>query len=64
MSTTPLPDGFYDILESVSGGSNPQVLNYPDYAIDYLANRSPNIDMIKKAGRSWICKTEINYRDY
>ena len=56
MSTTPLPDGFYDILESVSGGSNPQVLNYPDYAIDYLANRSPNIDIKKPSSRSRVLK--------
>jgi len=39
VSTTPLPDEFYDILESVSAGENTQqVSNYPDY-FDYLLNR-------------------------
>ena len=37
VSTTPLPDEFYDILESVSSGGSSQVQNYPDY-FDYLLN--------------------------
>jgi len=37
VSTTPLPDEFYDILESVSAGSNPQPAAYPDY-FDYFLN--------------------------
>ena len=37
VSTTPLPEEFYDILESVSAGSNPQPAAYPDY-FDYFLN--------------------------
>ena len=37
VSTTPLPDEFYEILESVSAGGNTQIANYPDY-FDYLLN--------------------------
>ena len=41
VSTTPLPDEFYDILQSVSAGSNPQPVNYPEYSyLDYLNDRT------------------------
>jgi hypothetical protein len=38
VSTTPLPDEFYDILESVSAGANPAPAAYPDY-FDYFLTK-------------------------
>ena len=35
VSTTPLPEEFYDILESVSHSGGDNVSNYPDY-FDYI----------------------------
>ena len=38
VSTTPLPDEFYDIFTISTGGNPQQVSNYPDY-FDYHLNR-------------------------
>ena len=58
VSTTPLPDEFYDILESVSAGSNPpQQAQYPDY-FDYFLNQ----EKIRQAEAGDETTTEISSR--
>lgn len=52
VSTTPLPDEFYDILESVSGGASAQVVNQPADYLDLLNNRKFNYTSSYGSGSS------------